>query len=102
VVRDITAHVRLAPAPAPPVELQIPELRLEELGGPGGASAGEITAEVVREILTAVATRAPGVPVALAARLLKELGLSGAADLLREAGERGLDAAKDALRGILE
>jgi hypothetical protein len=57
---------------------------------------------VVRAILVAVATEAPGVPLALAGRLLTGLGLSGAAELLRDAGERGLDAARDALRGILE
>jgi hypothetical protein len=101
-VRDITATVRLAPAPAPPLTLEIPEIHLRDLGGAGGASAGEITAEVVRAILTAVATRAPGVPFALAARLLSGLGLSGAAEVLRDAGERGLDAAREALRGILE
>jgi hypothetical protein len=101
-VRDITAHVRLAPAPTPPLTLEIPEIHLRDLGGPGGASTGEITAEVVRAILTAVATRAPGVPVALAGRLLTGLGLSGAAEILRESGERGLDAAREALRGIFE
>lgn len=101
-VRNITAHVRLAPAPAPPITLEVPEIHLEDLGGPGGAGTGQITAEVVRAILTAVATRAPGVPLALTGRLLKGLGLSGAAELLRDAGERGLDAAREALRGILE
>lgn len=101
-VRDITAHVRLAPAPTPPLTLEVPELHLRDLGGPGGAGAGEITAEVVRAILTAVATRAPGVPLALAGRLLTGLGLSGAAEILRESGERGLDAAREALRGIFE
>jgi hypothetical protein len=101
-VRDITAHVRLAPAPTPPLTLEIPEIHLRDLGGPRGAGTGEITAEVVRAILTAVATRAPGVPVALAGRLLTGLGLSGAAELLREGGERGLDAAREALRGIFE
>jgi hypothetical protein len=101
-VRNITAHVRLAPAPAPPLTLEVPEIHLRDLGGPGGASTGEITAEVVRAILTAVATRAPGVPLALAGSLLKGLGLSGAAEILRDAGERGLDAAREALRGILE
>jgi hypothetical protein len=100
-VREIVAHARLAPA-APPITLAIPEIRLRELGGPGGASAGQITAHVVRAILVAVATEAPGVPLALAGRLLTGLGLSGAAELLRDAGERGLDAARDALRGILE
>ena len=101
-VRDITATVRLAPAPAPPLTFEIPEIHLRDLGGAGGASAGEITAEVVRAILTAVATRAPGVPITLAGRLLTGLGLSGAAEVLRDAGERGLDAAREALREILE
>jgi hypothetical protein len=101
-VRNITAHVRLAPAPAPPLTLEVPEIHLRDLGGPGGASTGEITAAVVRALLTAVATRAPGVPFALAGRLLKGLGLSGAAEILRDTGERGLDAAREALRGILE
>jgi hypothetical protein len=100
-VRDVTAHVRLAPA-APPLTLQIPELRLAELGGAGGASAGQVTAQVVRGILVAVATEAPGVPLALAGRLLTGLGLSRAAELLHHAGERGLDAAREALRGIVE
>jgi hypothetical protein len=99
-IRDVVAHVRVAPAP--PVTLAIPEIRLEELGGPGGTSAGQVTAQVVRAILVAVATEAPGVPIALAGRLLTGLGLSGAAELLRDAGERGLDAARDALRRILE
>jgi hypothetical protein len=98
-VREITAHLRLAPAP--PLTLEIPEIHLQGLGGPGGASSGEITAEVVRAILTSVATEVPGVPLALAGRLLTGLGLSGAADILREAGERSLDAARDALRGLL-
>ena len=101
-VRDVTAHVRLAPAPTPPLTLEIPEIHVRDLGGPGGAGAGQITAEVVRTILTAVATRAPGVPIALAARLLTGLGLSGAAEVLRDTGERGLDAAREALRGIFE
>jgi hypothetical protein len=100
-IEDVVAHVRLAPA-TPPITLAIPEIRLTALGGPGGASAGQITAHVVRAILVAVATEAPGVPLALAGRLLTGLGLSGAAELLRDAGERGLDAARDALRGILE
>ncbi len=99
-VRNITAHLRLAPAP--PLTVQIPEIHLQALGGPGGASSGEITALVVRAILTSVATEVPGVPLALAGRLLRGLGISGAAELLREAGERGLDAARDALREILE
>jgi len=101
-VRDITAQVRLAPAPAPPLTLEVPEIHLRDLGGPGGASTGEVTAEVVRAILAAVATRAPGMPIALAARLLTGLGLSGAAEVLRDTGERGLDAAREALRGIFE
>jgi hypothetical protein len=100
VIRDVVAHVRLAPG-TPPLTLAIPELRLAELGGPGGASAGHITAQVVRAILVAVATEAPGVPLALAGRLLTGLGLSGAAELLRDA-ERGIDAAREALRRILE
>jgi hypothetical protein len=99
-IRDVVAHVRLAPA-TPPITLAIPEVRLRELGGPGGASAGQITAEVVRAVLVAVATQAPGVPLALAGRILTGLGLSGAAELLRDA-ERGLDAAREALRGIFE
>ena len=57
---------------------------------------------MVRAILLATATRAHAVPSALAGRLLARLGLEGAADLLRGAGERGLDAAREALRGILE
>jgi hypothetical protein len=98
-VRGITAHVRLPPAP--PLTLEIPEIHLAGLGGPGGASSGEVTAEVVRSILTAVATEVPGVPLAVAARLITGLGLSGATEKLREAGERGLDAARDALRELL-
>ena len=94
-VRDITAHVRLGPAP--PLSLQIPEIQLHDLGGPGGASAGEITAVVVREILTTVATRAPGMPFELAAGILRGLGLGSVVDVLKEAGERGLDA----LKGLL-
>jgi hypothetical protein len=100
VVRNVTAHVRIAGSP--PVSFEIPEIHLRELGGPGGADAGVITAEVVRAILTSVATQVPGVPVALAGRLLGRLGLSGAAGALRGAGERGLDAAREALRGVLE
>jgi len=99
-VRDIEAHLRLGPAP--PLTLEIPEIHLHDLGGPDGATTGEITAVVVRALLTSVATQAPGVPFALAGRLLTGLGLSGAADLLRDAGERGLDAARDALRDLLE
>lgn len=95
-VRDITAHVRLGPAP--PLTLEIPEIHLQDLGGPGGASAGEITAEVVRALLTAVATRAPGMPFALAGRILTGLGLGSAVDALRGAGERGLDALHDLLQ----
>jgi hypothetical protein len=98
-VRKITAHVRVAPAP--PLVLEIPEIHLQSLGGPGGASSGQITAEVVRAILTSVATEAPGVPLAVAGRLLTGLGLSGATQKLREAGERSLDAAKGALRELL-
>ena len=94
-VRDITAHVRLGPAP--PLTLEIPEIHLRDLGGPGGAQAGEITAIVVREILTAVATRAPGMPFALAGRILTGLGLGSVVDALRGAGEHGLDALKDLL-----
>jgi hypothetical protein len=99
-IRDVVAHVRVGPAP--PVTLAIPEIRLAELGGRGGTSAGQVTAEIVRAILVAVATEAPGMPVALAGRLLTGLGLSGAAELLQGVGERGLDAARDALRRILE
>ena len=99
-VRNITAHLRLAPAA--PLTVEIPEIHLQALGGPGGASSGQITAEVVRAILTSVATEVPGVPLAFAGRLITGLGLSGAAEKLREAGERGLDAARDALREILE
>ncbi len=99
-VRNVTAHVRIAPAPAVP--LVVPEIQLRNLGGPGGAGTGEITAEVVRAVLTAVATEAPGVPLAVAGRLLGALGLSGAARGLLDVGERGLDAARDALRGILD
>ena len=98
-VRNISAHVRLAPAP--PLTFEIPEIHLQGLGGPGGASSGEITAEVVRAILTSVATEVPGVPIALAGRLLTGLGLSGAIEGLRKAGERSLDAARDALRELL-
>ncbi len=94
-VRDVTAHVRLGPAPA--LSLEIPEIHLHDLGGPGGASAGEITAVVVREILMTVATRAPGIPFELAAGILRSLGLGSAVDALKEAGERGLDA----LKGLL-
>ena len=97
-VRHIHAHVRLAPAP--PVTLEIPEIHLTGLGGPGGASSGEVTAEVVRAILTSVATEVPGVPLALAGRLITGLGLSGATQKLREAGERSLEAAKGALREL--
>ena len=89
-VRDVVAHVRLAPA-APPITLAIPELRLEDPGGPAGTTTGQVTAQVVRALLVAVATRAPGVPLALAGRILGRLGLSGAVEELR-----------DALRGILE
>jgi len=99
-VRDIIAQVRLAAAPV--LVLEVPEIHLRDLGGPDGAGTGEITADVVRAILLAAATRAPGVPVALAGRLLTSLGLSGAADLLRDAGERGLEAAREALRRMLE
>jgi hypothetical protein len=99
-VRDVTARLRLAPAP--PLTLEVPEIHLRDLGGPGGAGSGEITAEVVRAVLTTVATRAPGVPLALATRLLGGLGLSGASRILRETGERGLDAAREALRGVLD
>jgi hypothetical protein len=98
-VRNITAHLRLAPAP--PLSVEIPEIHLQALGGSGGASSGQITAEVVRAILTSVATEVPGVPLALAGRLITGLGLSGAAEKLRETGERGLDAARDALRELL-
>jgi len=94
-VRDVTAHVRLGPAPA--LTLEIPEIHLRDLGGPGGADTGEITAEVVRAILTAVATQAPGMPFSLAARILTGLGLGSAVDALKAAGERGLDA----LKGLL-
>jgi hypothetical protein len=98
-VRNITAQLRLAPTP--PLTVEIPEIHLKALGGPDGAGSGEITAEVVRAILTSVATEVPGVPIALAGRLITGLGLSGAAEKLREAGERGLDAARDALRDLL-
>ncbi|MGH7289129.1 MAG: hypothetical protein ACREI8_14035, partial [Myxococcota bacterium] len=76
----------------------VPEIHLRNLGGPGGAGTGEITAEVVRAVLTAVATQAPGVPLAVAGRLLGGLGLSGAARGLLEAGERGLDALHELLQ----
>lgn len=99
-VRDITAHVRLADAPV--LELRVPELHFHDLGGAEGAGTGQITAYVVRALLLATATRAHAVPAALAGRLLARLGLEGAADLLLDAGERGLDAAREALRGILE
>jgi hypothetical protein len=95
VVRDITAQVRLAPAP--PLSVEIPAIALTDLGGPGGASAGEITAEVVRAVLTATATRAPGLPRELTSRLLRRLPASRATSTLRGAGERSLDA----LRGLL-
>jgi hypothetical protein len=98
-VRNITAEVRLPPAP--PLRVEIPEIHLTNLGGPAGATSGEVTAEVVRAILTSVATEVPGVPLALAGRLVTGLGVSGAAGKLREAGERGLDAARDALRELL-
>lgn len=98
-VRNIHAIVRLAGAP--PLQLEIPEIHLTRLGGPDGATGGEVTAEVVRAILTSVATEVPGIPVALAGRLLGRLGVAGAARTLRDAGERGLDAARGALRGIL-
>ena len=94
-VRDITALVRLGPSPA--LRLEIPEIHLQQLGGPHGASSGEVTAEVVRAILTSVATEVPGMPLSIAGRLLTKLGLSGAAGKLRETGERSLDA----LRGLL-
>jgi hypothetical protein len=99
-VRDVTAQLRVASSP--PLTLQVPEIHLRDLGGPGGAGSGEITAEVVRAVLATVATRAPGVPLALAARLLTGLGLSGASQILRETGERGLDAAREALRDLLD
>jgi hypothetical protein len=99
-VRDVTARLRIAPAPA--LTVTVPEIHLRDLGGPGGAGSGEITAEVVRAVLTTVATRARGVPLALATRLLTGLGLSGASGLLRETGERGLDAAREALRDLLD
>jgi hypothetical protein len=99
-VRDVSAELRLVGAP--PLTLALPEIHLRELGGPHGAGTGVITAEVVRAVLTTVATRVPGVPLALATRLLGGLGLSGAAKLLRETGERGLDAAREALRGLLD
>jgi hypothetical protein len=99
-VREVTAHLRLGAAP--PLTLQLPEIHLRDLGGPGGAGSGAITAEVVRAVLTTVATRVPGVPLALATRLLGGLGLSGASKLLRETGERGLDAAREALRELLD
>ena len=94
-VRDITAHVKLGLAPA--LSLQIPEIQLHELGGADGASAGEITAVVVREILVTVATRAPGMPFRLAGSILRGLGLGSAVDALENVGERGLDA----LKGLL-
>jgi hypothetical protein len=94
-VRDITAHVKLGGAPA--LSLQIPEIQLHDLGGPGGTDAGEVTAVVVREILITVATRAPGMPFELAAGILRSLGLGSVVDVLKEAGERGLDA----LKGLL-
>jgi hypothetical protein len=99
-VRDVTAQLRVASSP--PLTLEVPEIHLRDLGGPGGAGSGEITAEVVRAVLTAVATQAPGVPLALATRLLGGLGLSSASQILRETGERGLDAAREALRGVLD
>jgi hypothetical protein len=99
-VRDVTAHLRIASSP--PLTLEVPEIHLRDLGGTGGAGSGQITAEVVRAVLTTVATRAPGVPLALATRLLGGLGLSGAARILRETSERGLDAARDALRELLD
>jgi hypothetical protein len=94
-VRDVTAHVKLGAAP--PLSLEIPEIHLQDLGGPGGASAGEITAVVVREILTTVATQAPGIPFSIAGRILTGLGLGSVVDALKGAGERGLDALKDLL-----
>jgi hypothetical protein len=99
-VRDVTAQLRVASSP--PLTLEVPEIHLRNLGGAGGTGSGEITAEVVRAVLTAVATQAPGVPLALATRLLGGLGLSSASQILRETGERGLDAAREALRGVLD
>ena len=96
-VRDVTGHVRLGPAPA--LALEVPEIHLQQLGGPSGATTGEITAEVVEAILTTVATRAPGMPFHLAGRILTGLGLGGAVDVLRSAGERGLDALRSLLPG---
>jgi hypothetical protein len=97
-VRDISAQVRVGAAPA--LTLEIPELALHDLGGPDGAGSGEITAEVVRALLVATAARAPDLPIALAARLVGALGLSSASDLLLEAGERGLEATREALRAL--
>jgi len=68
--------------------VETPEIHLQALGDPGGAGSGQITAEVVRAILTSVATEVPGVPLALAGRLITGLGLSGAAEKLREARAR--------------
>lgn len=99
-VRDVTARLRVAAAP--PLTLELPVIHLRDLGGPDGAGSGAITAEVVRAVLTTVATRVPGVPLALATRLLGGLGLSGASQLLREAGERGIDAAREALREVFD
>jgi hypothetical protein len=94
-VRDVTAHLRVAGAPA--LTLELPEIHLQDLGGPGGADSGEITAIVVRAILVSAATEVPGMPIALAARLLAGLGLGSAIDALRESGERGLDALRELL-----
>jgi len=95
-VRDVTAHLRVGDAPD--LRLQVPEIHLRNLGGPGGTTTGEISVEVVRAVLTSVATRVPGVPLAVASRLLGGLGVSRAADTLRDLGERG----SAAIRGLFE
>lgn len=73
VIRDVTAQFDLAvPGRADRARLQIPEIRLRDLGGQGsrGASIAQISRTVVQAVLTAVARQAP---VELSSSLLRGL-----------------------------
>ena len=102
-VREITATVRLAPAPAPPITLDIPRDpparprrrgRRERRRDHGRGRA--------RDPHRGRDARTRACRSRWQARLLTGLGLSGAAEVLRDIGERGLDAVREALRGVLE
>ena len=105
VIRNVLAHVRVIGGDVPQIDVVVPEVRIDDLGGAGEPlTTAEITDVVVKAVLASIAKAGAGLPGGVAGALSDGLGRLSSVTVelpdgghLADAATEGTEAATDAV-----